>query len=243
MAVIVYFMARITREKWKVFENVFDEFTLRTIFKLSSQGHYIELESPVFIGKESNVFTAKADNSKGRIIVKIYRLETCDFNKMYDYIRYDPRYSRLRKQKRKIIFAWTQREFRNLAKAREAGVNVPTPITFLNNILLEEFIGDNEIAIRIKDNPPKKPKMFYELVILNMKKLHSAGLVHGDLSEYNILNYKEEPVFIDFSQCTELRAPNAEELIERDASNIARFFNKLGVQTNKEQIIETIKNG
>ena len=91
-----------------------------------SSGHIDGLESPISVGKESNVFSAKKGND--RVIVKIYRLETCDFNRMYDYIKYDRRYVTLRKQKRKVIFAWAQREYRNLLKAREAGINVPTAI-------------------------------------------------------------------------------------------------------------------
>jgi RIO kinase 1 len=227
---------KVSRERWKVFENVFDEFTLRTLFKLSGQHHFSELESPLFIGKESNVFTAKADNEKGRIIVKIYRIEACDFNKMYDYIKADPRYGHLKKQKRKIIFSWTQREFRNLSIARSAGVSVPLPITFMNNVLLEEFIGDSEVAIRIKDDIPKKPKDFFKKVIENMKKLHKIGLVHGDLSEYNILNFHEEPVFIDFSQSTQFDSQLGRELFDRDTKNIARFFNKLGVSCDESTI-------
>ena len=78
----------VTKAKFKTYKNVFDNFTDRNIFKLASQGHFDYLESPLFIGKESNVFTAVKDNK--RVIVKIYRLETCDFNRMYDYIKYDP---------------------------------------------------------------------------------------------------------------------------------------------------------
>lgn len=229
-------MPKIARERWKVFENVFDEFTLRTLFKLSSQGHFSELESPLFIGKESNVFTAKADNENGRIVAKIYRIEACDFNRMYDYIKADPRYGFLKKHRRKIIFAWTQREFRNLSIARTAGVKVPTPITFANNVLLEEFIGDGKVAIRMKDDKPDRPIEFFRKVVENMHKLYKAGLVHGDLSEYNILNHRGEPVFIDFSQAMPADTQLGRELLERDVRNIARFFKKLGVPCDEEGI-------
>ena len=117
-------MPKITREKFKSMHNVFDEFTNRAIFKLISQGHFDGLQSPISIGKEANIFTALKGDRK--VIVKIYRLETCDFNKMYDYIKEDPRYVNLKGKKRKIIFAWVQREFRNLLIARQASVNVPT---------------------------------------------------------------------------------------------------------------------
>lgn len=224
-------MAKISRERWKVYQNVFDEFTLRTIFKLSSQGHFIEMQSPISIGKESNVFSAITES--GRIIVKIYRLESCDFNRMYDYIKQDPRYIGLRKHKRKIIFAWTQREFRNLMKARDAMVNVPKPIAFTNNILLEEFIGGKDAAPRLKDFPPEKPEEFLKKVIDNMKKMWKAGLVHGDLSGFNILNYKNNPILIDFSQATQTNSPNAMELLDRDIKNIANFFEKQGIKVDR----------
>ena len=78
-------------------------------------------------------------------MVKIYRLETCDFNRMYDYIKDDQRYLKIKKGKRNIVFTWVQREYRNLLKARQANVSVPTPLTFLKNVLVLEFIGDDAI--------------------------------------------------------------------------------------------------
>ena len=88
------------REKFKTQHNVFDEFTNRTIFKLISEGYFEGLESPISIGKEANIFSAKRKD-KSRVMVKIYRLEACDFNRMYDYIKEDPRYIDLKGKKRK----------------------------------------------------------------------------------------------------------------------------------------------
>ena len=152
-------MPKITREKFKTLKNVFDTFTERNIFKLISQGYFDGLESPIFIGKEANLFTAI--KGKKKVVVKIYRLQTCDFNRMYDYIKYDPRFPNVRKQRRKTIFAWAQREYRNLLKAREAGIRVPTPITCMHNILVMEFIGNEEPAPKLKDAVPKNAKKFF----------------------------------------------------------------------------------
>jgi len=232
-------MPKISKEKWKVWGNVFDEFTLRTLFRLASQGHFETLESPIFVGKESNVFSAKKDSEK--IIVKIYRLETCDFNRMYDYIKYDPRYINLKRQKRKIVFSWTQREYRNLMKARNAGVSVPKPITFLNNVLCLEYVGDKSVAPRLKDNLPKNKRKFFDKIIKNMQKLYKSELVHADLSQFNILNYNDEPVLIDFSQCTPLNNPRAEEFLQRDVNNICNFFKKIGLKIEEKKILEKIK--
>lgn len=222
-------------EKFKVMHHVFDEFTNRTLFRLISRGYFEGLESPISVGKEANIFSAKTET--GRVMIKIYRLETCDFNRMYDYLKVDPRFLSLKAKKRKVILAWVQREYRNLLKAREADVRVPTPLAFMNNVIVLEFIGSGgEIAPRLKDKPPKNPRKFLMDIISQMKKLHKAGLVHADLSAFNILNFNEKPVFIDFSQCTTLKNPHAEEFIDRDIKNITTFFKKLGLKIDEEKI-------
>ncbi|RME78613.1 serine protein kinase RIO [Candidatus Woesearchaeota archaeon] len=232
-------MGKITREKFKTYANVFDEFTRRNIFKLATQGHFEELESSISLGKEANIFTARTKEGELKI-VKIYRLENCDFNKMFDYIKYDPRYSSIKKRRREIIFSWAQREFRNLLKAREANVRVPTPHICLHNIIIMDLIGDKRAAPQLKDAIPHDPSAFLQDTINEYRKLLKAGLVHGDLSEFNILNHNEKPVFIDFSQATTIESQNAKELLERDAKNLARFFNKRGVETNQTEIYQAI---
>ncbi len=230
------------KERFKTKHSVFDEFTNRTIFKLITEGHFKGLESPINIGKESNVFSALTEENN-RVIVKIYRLETCDFNIMYSYIKDDPRYSNLKNKKRKVIFAWTQREYRNLMNAREAQVSVPIPITFSNNVLVLEFVGKSSvIAPKLKDSVPKNKKLFFDKIIDNMRKLYKSGIVHADLSAFNILNFNETPVFIDMSQATLLRHPRAEEFLARDVRNICTFFNKIGLKVNEESAMKKIKS-
>ncbi|NQU97865.1 serine protein kinase RIO [Candidatus Woesearchaeota archaeon] len=226
-----------SKEQWKVYKNVFSEFSLRTLFKLSSERHFEELVSPISIGKEANIFSANTKDGD-YIIVKIYRLENCNFNKMYEYISADPRFLKTSSQKRSTVFSWTQREYKNLMIAREV-INVPTPITFKNNILLMEMVG--EPAPMLKDAKPKNPEQFLKKIVENVKKLKEQGLVHGDLSEFNILNHDEEPVFIDFSQGTLTKAPNARELFERDLKNVNRFFSKIMDQKKVEKLLEKVQ--
>jgi RIO kinase 1 len=233
-------MARRGREEWKTYENIFDKFTIKTIFDLTGTGFFDALESPVALGKEANVFTAV--KGEERVCVKVYRLETCDFRRMYQYIRTDPRYIELKHHRRKIIFAWTQREFRNLLKARAAGIRCPTPIKYKNNVLVMEFIGQDKPYPLLKNLAPEKPEEFFEHVIEEMKKMHKNDMIHGDLSEYNIINRDNKPVFIDFSHTTQKRNPEAKMLFDRDVKNICRYFKKLGVDTDEEKIKEKITN-
>jgi RIO kinase 1 len=226
------------QERFKTLQGVFDEFTNRNIFDLQKKGIFDELVSPLQVGKESNVFVA----SKGaeKVIVKIYRIQNCNFNQMFSYIRKDPRYEGLRKKKREIIFSWTQREYKNLIRAQRAGAIVPKPLGIKHNVLVEEFIGDEKAAPPLKDVYPNYPYQFLQDIITEMKKMYQGGLIHGDLSSFNILNFNDKPVLIDFSQGTLVKTPNSEELLERDIKNIATFFTKLGLEVNKEEIFKKV---
>jgi len=226
------------QERFKTDKGVFDAFTQRTLFILQSKGAFDALIGPLSIGKESNVFLA----SKGKqmVIVKIYRMQNCDFTSMYDYIRKDPRYLFLQNKRRQIILAWVQREYKNLLRAEKAGIRVPQVFDWKNHILIEEMIGSKEPAPKLKDAPPKAPQQFFDKVIGMMEQLYTEGLIHGDLSSFNILNDKEMPVFIDFSQATLVKTPNSLELLERDVKNVLAFFKKVSIREDPEQILKRI---
>lgn len=228
------------REMQKTLKDVFDLFSEQNLFRLIKQGYFDGLESPLSIGKEANVFSALRQDE--RVAVKIYRLQTCDFNRMYEYIKADPRFPHVKHGKRNIVFAWTQREYRNLLKAREVGVRCPSPFTFLKNILVMEYIGDEEgPAPRLDSLPPKDPDSFFSAVVENMEKLCRIGMVHGDLSHFNILNHDERPVFIDMSQATTVDNPYFEQYLARDVKNVCNYFRKLGVRADAEEIVERLQ--
>ena len=232
-------MARKFRERFKTLENVFDEFTFRNLFLLSSRGHFDEGSlSPLSIGKEANVFTAERDG--GPVVVKIYRLETSNFKKMFEYIKQDPRYVSLARRKREIIFAWTQREYRNLLLARKAQVRAPLPLAFMKNILVMSLVGDGSPAHKMKDDVPGSPSVFLEGIVSEMGRFCRAGFVHGDLSKFNILNWNQRPVLIDFSQASPLKAPNALQMLGRDVRNVSDFFRRLGVEADEDGILRRI---
>ncbi len=230
------------KEKFKTYKNVFDNSTLRVLFKLESEGYFEELKSPVSIGKESNVFSAVTRDGD-YIIAKIYRVNTADFKRMYKYISADPRFKGLSNHRRKVIFAWAQREYRNLLVASEAGADVPTPYAVKDNVLLIQMIGEgNSPAPRLKDAAPKNPKRFAKLLFDNLKLFYSKGFIHGDLSEYNILNFREKPYIIDLSHGVRIGYPNADELLERDIRNLNKFFGKLNVDINTKKFFSEVKS-
>lgn len=226
----------------KVGNEIFDKLTLETLYKLANQGHIDILNGAISTGKEANVLTGITDDEKF-VAVKIYRIATSDFKKMDYYLKGDPRFNIKTKNKRKIIYSWVTKEFKNLTRLHTAGVNVPEPITSSNNVLIIEFIGDTDgnPAQPVKNQPPKDPDEFWNKLLVQLKLfVNEAKLVHGDLSNYNILNKDEDPVIIDVSQSVVLDNPISKELLERDINTLVREYTKLGVKTSFEEVWEYI---
>jgi len=234
-------VAKHSKEEWKTYENVFDQFTLRNLNYLENKGYFENLKSALGVGKEANVFIAEKEDGE-RIIVKIYRLENCNFNKMFQYLKADPRFPSIKPRRREIIFAWTLREYRNLLVARQAGARVPTVFFNKFNILIEEFIGVDSVAPKLKDfifNSDKEVLLMFEEIIEQMKILwEKAEIVHADLSEFNILVAESKPVLIDFSQSTSVKDFHSKEYLERDLKNICRFFKKQGLDKDPDVLIK-----
>jgi RIO kinase 1 len=221
----------------KAESGVFDTPTLKTLYTLASKGIITAMGGVVSTGKEADVFHAIGENGR-ELAIKIYRINTSDFQKMQDYLIGDPRFSNVRGTKKNIVFAWTKKEQRNLERAAEVGIKVPEPITSERNILIMEFIGKDEVsAPRLKDVRLEEPQQIYEIVAEYMRLLYQkAKLVHGDLSEYNILLYEERPVIIDMGQAVMLEHPMAREFLARDVKNIVRYFKKSGVKCSEEEL-------
>ncbi|OYT64214.1 serine/threonine protein kinase [Methanosarcinales archaeon ex4484_138] len=115
------------------------------------------------------------------------------------------------------------------------------------NVLLMEFIGEDGIASpQLRDVRPTKKdaeKIFEEIIEYMRRLYQDAGMVHGDLSEYNILiNSNNKPVIIDIGQGVLISHTRSREFLERDTNNIIRFFKKWGVNATDKEILTRITN-
>jgi len=213
-------------------EEVFDQATRMVIYSFLNSGVLYEVHGVVNAGKEARVYWGK--NKEGKeLAVKIYLTASAEFKKgMLKYIEGDYRFKGIKHDTRSLIFAWAQKEFRNLEQASRANVRAPKPIAVKDNVLVMEFIGKHGInASSLKEQLPSNPERVYNTLLTYLERLYrKAELVHGDLSEYNIMMWKGKPVIFDVSQAVPTSHPMAKFFLQRDLANVNRFFSRLSVK-------------
>lgn len=220
-------------EEYEALEEVFDRSTLMTIYDFLNKGVIDQIFGAVAAGKESKLYWGK-DREGAPLAIKIFLTISAEFKRgMIPYIEGDPRFKRVKRDTRSLVYAWAQKEFRNLTQAVKAGVRVPKPVDVSHNVLIMEFIGaEGKSEPLLRETEIKNPQRVYNEVLGNVKKLYQrAKLVHGDLSEYNIMLWKNRPVLFDVSQAVPLEHPMADQLLRRDLENVNRYFKRLGVET------------
>jgi len=166
---------------------------------------------------------------------------------MKSYIYGDPRFYKIGSSTHKIIYTWARKEYKNLKRMSKHSIEVPKPIFILKNLLVMEFIGEKNgtPAPRLKDvEQVSNPEMLYnEILDYIWQMFVEAKLVHGDLSEFNILYYKKKPVIIDVSQAVSIEHPKSLFFLTRDVKNIMKYFRKIIPNydfPNEKNIIEDI---
>ena len=213
-------------------EEVFDQATLMVIYELLNSDVLYEVHGVVNAGKEARIYWGK--NKQGKdLAVKVYLTASAEFRKgMLKYIEGDYRFKGVKRDTRSMIFAWAQKEFRNLEQASRAKVRVPEPIAVKNNVLVMEFIGKDGVnAPSLKEQAPDDPEKVYGVLLTYLERLYrKADLVHGDLSEYNVMMWKGKPVIFDVAQAVPTSHPMAAFFLRRDLTNVNRFFSRLGVK-------------
>ena len=235
-------------DRFKVDDGAFDDATFAALYKLVQDGYVDAIGGPLSTGKEANVYNALAGErsldmlraGEEEVAMKVYRTRATNFQDMREYLIGDPRFEELG-DKKKIVMAWTRKELSNLERARKAGVRVPRPITVERNVLIMEYIGtEDSRAKRLTEVSIENPETAFEVVREYIRRLYTAGLVHGDLSEYNVLFYGGELVVIDVGQAVTIHHPNAEEFLERDCENVASFFSRQGMEITGDELLEWV---
>src|SRR5881628_2503489 len=175
-------------ESRKTYDEVFDHAALLTIADLITDGVISTLDYPVSTGKEANVFHATGPDG----------IANATFRNISVYIDGDPRFKKVKRAIRPTLWAWAQKEYKNLVRMEDAGVRVPTPERVHNNVLVMEYIGDEtQPAPALREVRLEDPTAVYADVVANLQAIRKAELVHADMSEYNLLWWDGRVVVID----------------------------------------------
>jgi RIO kinase 1 len=233
-------------EDYQVIEEVFDKPTLMVIYDFMNKGVIEEIHGVVNAGKEARVYWGK-DSQGNELAIKIYLTSSAEFKKgMIPYIEGDPRFAHVRKDTRSLIYTWAQKEFKNLRRAKEAGVNVPEALAVQKNVLIMEFIGKNgERAPLMKETTLEDSEKVFKILLTYLRRLYrKGGLVHADLSEYNIMIWKKKPVIFDVAQSVLIKHPMADRFLHRDLENLHKYFKrKVPDILSVDEIYERITRG
>jgi RIO kinase 1 len=127
--------------------------------------------------------------------------------------------------------AWQSAEVDALYRLAAAGVRVPKPHNFYDGVLLMELVADEggDAAPRLNDVvfTPEEAKAHHATLLIEVVRMLCAGVVHGDLSEFNILLSADGPVIIDLPQAVDAAGNNhASRMLLRDVANLRGFFGR-----------------
>ncbi|MET1128636.1 MAG: RIO1 family regulatory kinase/ATPase [Thermoproteota archaeon] len=196
------------------------------LHSLVERGVVHALGDKLGVGKESEVYSGLTP-SGDRIIVKFHKLGRTSFHKVArvrPYVVDRPYMSWLQ-----LARIAGQREFRALDELYKAGALVPKPLGYSRHAVVTEYVWGVELY---RYTSAQDPEAILAKVLDTVRKAYlDVGIVHGDLSEYNIIVSVEEdgnevPYVIDWPQYVERDNPAAESLLRRDVEYIVKFFNK-----------------
>lgn len=209
----------------------------RSLEPLLQDGLIDEVLGQLMSGKEAEVYIVR---SEGEIrCAKVYKAaKQRSFQKQTQYMegrkvgnsrraRAMEKHSRFGRQEQES--AWQNAEFEALTLLAAAGVRVPMPYAFYEGVLLMELVVDSTgaAAPRLNDLQLDMPEAleYHRLLIREVVRMLCAGLVHGDLSEFNVLVAGEGPVIIDLPQAINAAGNNnAGRLFARDIDNLTAYF-------------------
>eukprot|EP00796_Vickermania_ingenoplastis_P000901 gene901-529_t len=223
----------VDRSERATVENVMDPRTRLLLYKLVNSNTLREIHGCVSTGKEANVYYALSGDGSAAA-VKVFKTSILAFKDRDKYVAGEFRFQRYCKSNpRKMVRTWAEKEARNLSRLQEGGVLAPAVKLLRQHILIMEFLGeDGWPAPRLKEvqfpSLAALDQCYLDLCCTIRKMYGRCRLIHGDLSEYNLLLFRGRVVVIDVSQSVEHDHPLAMDFLRRDLVNVTNFFRSQG---------------
>jgi len=215
-------------KKNKTINEVLDKPTIFELYGLIKSNIISYVNGAVKSGKESVVFWA-VDQNQSNLALKIYLVTTSNFKKRTEYLIGDPRFSRVKKGTKNIVYLWAKKEFQNILKCYNSGISVVTPIHVSKNILVMEFVGSNGKPEKTLLESEVDENDYHQCIQIIIDLFKKAKLVHADFSEFNIFKTSSGLKLFDLGSAVDLNHPKMMEFLKRDINNITNFFVKRGL--------------
>jgi RIO kinase 1 len=180
--------------------------------------------------------------------IKVYKTAILVFKDRDKYITGEHRFRQgyQKSSSRAMVKLWAEKEMRNLKRLQTAGIPCPEPVYLRQHVLVMGFLGDKKgyPAPRLKDVTFQGEEgeqleqwldMYLTCVAYMRIMYQTCKLVHGDLSEYNMLYWKNKLYFIDVSQSVDHDHPRTLEFLRMDIKNVGDFFRRKGVNIFSER--------
>ena len=140
---------------------------------------------------------------------------------------------------------WQNAELDSLRKVNDSGVRVPETFGCFDGVLLMELITDseNQVAPRLGDvsMSNREALLGHSILMEFIVRMLCAGIIHGDLSEFNVLIGKDGPVIIDLPQAVDASSNNnAEMMLKRDVNNMTRYYSNFAPELSGTKYAEEI---
>jgi RIO kinase 1 len=213
-------------------------------------------------GKEANVYRCAANPETGMTLMaaKVYRprmFRNLRNDKMYQEGRQlltadgkhgKPDERMIRAVGKKTAYgqqvahtSWLMHEYTTLERLYAAGAAVPQPISSAENALLMGYCGDRNMAAPALSEvslDEDEAKLLFIEAIRNIEIMLQNGMIHGDLSAYNILYWEGEITLIDFPQVTDSRGnSHARDILSRDVTRVCEYFADQGIKNDPQDIL------
>ena len=210
-----------------------------SLVHLLDEGIIDEVVRPLLAGKEAQIYWVTCDGESR--VAKVYKAaEERSFHQRADYtegravrnsrdqraMRRGSRYGKAQNEK-----SWQTTEVDTIYRLKQAGVRVPEPHHFIDGVLIMELVSDagGMPAPRLSEAKfsAEEAKAVYRQLLAEVVRMLCAGVIHGDLSDFNVLMDAHGPVVIDFPQAIDAaRNANAKKILLRDVENLHRFMGR-----------------